>query len=104
VEYLKLTVNVMNPVCNIIKDIMDHAYGSEDWVTEEGICTSMKRYTSPDLLRIVETVHAQADIDLDLIMPESGVEEQEVYQLRMSVLLLACCGAVLAQRADEILV
>lgn len=83
---------------------MDHAYGSDDWVTENEVCTSMKRYTSTDLLRVVETVHTQAEADLDLIMPESVVEEQELYQLRMSVLLLACCGTVLARRAAEVLV
>ena len=94
----------MQQVCNIIKDIVAHAYGSGDWVTQDAICTSMKRYTSAELLRVVETVHTQADVDLDLIMPESVVKEQEIYQLRMSMLLLACCGSVLARRADEVLV
>ncbi len=104
VEYSQLPVTIMNQVCNIIKDIMDHAYGSEDWVTEDGVCTSMKRYTSADLLRVVKTVHLQAETDLDLITPDLSVEEQEVYQLRMSILLLACCGTVLARRAATVLV
>jgi len=89
------------PVADMIKDVMDHAYGKTQHTTEAQIRASMKRYPSTELLRIVVAAHAQAQCDTNEWDIGYSLTEIDIDQMQMSILLLGCAGAVLAERACE---